>query len=187
MSDRSRSIDKKSDPYCGLPLRHTFGINFIRFDNITCRNNASISNFGGGFRWKSEYPWCIIEVKMNDKPNVIVRFSTKSNLEVEFATTTNQTIDSCEAFHSKLNNLFIASHPNIYNFIDVLKNIQSEINKIIRRNRQKKIPSNCRKRKLNSKKIIEYNNSERSDEYINYFTMISNHSQNHENLQGSVS
>ncbi|KAE9530089.1 hypothetical protein AGLY_011551 [Aphis glycines] len=30
---------------------------------ITSRNNASISNFGGGFRWKSEYPWCIIEFK----------------------------------------------------------------------------------------------------------------------------
>ncbi|KAE9529497.1 hypothetical protein AGLY_011593 [Aphis glycines] len=28
---------------------------------ITSRNNASISNFGGGFRWQSEYPWCIIE------------------------------------------------------------------------------------------------------------------------------
>ncbi|KAF0769544.1 Uncharacterized protein FWK35_00005104, partial [Aphis craccivora] len=24
--------------------------------SITSRNNASISNFGGGFRWKSEYP-----------------------------------------------------------------------------------------------------------------------------------
>ncbi|KAF0773229.1 Uncharacterized protein FWK35_00007673 [Aphis craccivora] len=23
-------------------------------------NNASISNFGGGFRWKNEYLWCII-------------------------------------------------------------------------------------------------------------------------------
>ncbi|KAF0764062.1 Uncharacterized protein FWK35_00007248, partial [Aphis craccivora] len=28
---------------------------------ITSRNNAPISNFGGGFRCKSEYPWCIIE------------------------------------------------------------------------------------------------------------------------------
>ncbi|KAE9541284.1 hypothetical protein AGLY_004529 [Aphis glycines] len=28
---------------------------------ITSQNNASISNFGGGFRWKGEYPWCIIE------------------------------------------------------------------------------------------------------------------------------
>ncbi|KAF0762918.1 Uncharacterized protein FWK35_00016591 [Aphis craccivora] len=30
---------------------------------ITSQNNAPISNYGGGFRCKSEYPWCIIEVK----------------------------------------------------------------------------------------------------------------------------
>ncbi|KAE9545787.1 hypothetical protein AGLY_001330 [Aphis glycines] len=30
---------------------------------ITSRNNAPISNYGGGFRCKSEYPWCIIEIK----------------------------------------------------------------------------------------------------------------------------
>ncbi|KAF0768739.1 Uncharacterized protein FWK35_00010653, partial [Aphis craccivora] len=28
---------------------------------ITSRNNAPISNYGGGFRCKSKYPWCIIE------------------------------------------------------------------------------------------------------------------------------
>ncbi|KAE9530628.1 hypothetical protein AGLY_011090 [Aphis glycines] len=28
---------------------------------ITSRNNAPISNYGGGFRCKSEYPWCIME------------------------------------------------------------------------------------------------------------------------------
>ncbi|KAF0761224.1 Uncharacterized protein FWK35_00024847 [Aphis craccivora] len=28
---------------------------------ITSRNNAPNSNYGGGFRCKSEYPWCIIE------------------------------------------------------------------------------------------------------------------------------
>ncbi|KAE9537549.1 hypothetical protein AGLY_006572 [Aphis glycines] len=28
---------------------------------ITSRNNAPISNYGSGFRCKSEYPWCIIE------------------------------------------------------------------------------------------------------------------------------
>ncbi|KAF0750365.1 Uncharacterized protein FWK35_00022271 [Aphis craccivora] len=33
-------------------------INFTMI--ITSRNNASISNYGGGFRCKSEYPWCII-------------------------------------------------------------------------------------------------------------------------------
>ncbi|KAF0693279.1 Uncharacterized protein FWK35_00031624, partial [Aphis craccivora] len=30
---------------------------------ITSRNNAPISNYGGGFRCKSEYHWCIIQVK----------------------------------------------------------------------------------------------------------------------------
>ncbi|KAF0773030.1 phosphatidylinositol phosphatase PTPRQ [Aphis craccivora] len=37
---------------------------------ITTRNNAPISNFGGGFRCKSEYPWCIIEVKSKHFPTV---------------------------------------------------------------------------------------------------------------------
>ncbi|KAF0764475.1 Uncharacterized protein FWK35_00024160, partial [Aphis craccivora] len=31
---------------------------------ITSRNNAPISNYGGGFRCKSEYPWCIIGKKL---------------------------------------------------------------------------------------------------------------------------
>ncbi|KAF0746588.1 Uncharacterized protein FWK35_00030523, partial [Aphis craccivora] len=31
-----------------------------QYSSITSRNNAPISNFGGGFQCKSEYPWCII-------------------------------------------------------------------------------------------------------------------------------
>ncbi|KAF0700435.1 Uncharacterized protein FWK35_00032396, partial [Aphis craccivora] len=38
---------------------------------INCRNNTSISNFRGGFRWQSEYPWCIIEVKCKYFPIVL--------------------------------------------------------------------------------------------------------------------
>ncbi|KAF0716261.1 Uncharacterized protein FWK35_00021802 [Aphis craccivora] len=34
---------------------------------ITSRNNAPISNYRGGFRCKSEYPWCIIEIKILKK------------------------------------------------------------------------------------------------------------------------
>ncbi|KAF0766972.1 Uncharacterized protein FWK35_00019262 [Aphis craccivora] len=37
---------------------------------ITSRNNASISNFGDGFRWQNEYPWSIIEVKSKHSPTV---------------------------------------------------------------------------------------------------------------------
>ncbi|KAF0718309.1 Uncharacterized protein FWK35_00028652 [Aphis craccivora] len=48
---------------------------------ITSRNNAPISNYGGGFRCKSEYPWCIINKKKNDEKTGIFtqnQFSTKS-------------------------------------------------------------------------------------------------------------
>ncbi|KAF0729225.1 Uncharacterized protein FWK35_00025519, partial [Aphis craccivora] len=34
---------------------------------ITKRNNDSISNFEGGFRWQNEYPWCIIEKNKKKK------------------------------------------------------------------------------------------------------------------------
>ncbi|KAE9543288.1 hypothetical protein AGLY_003199 [Aphis glycines] len=44
---------------------------------ITSQKNASISNFGGGFRWKSEYLWCIIEVK--SKNFVTVFKKTENN------------------------------------------------------------------------------------------------------------
>ncbi|KAF0764860.1 Uncharacterized protein FWK35_00006774 [Aphis craccivora] len=35
-----------------------------------CRNNAPISNFGGGFRSKSEYTWGTIVVKSKHFPTV---------------------------------------------------------------------------------------------------------------------
>ncbi|KAF0737177.1 Uncharacterized protein FWK35_00027685, partial [Aphis craccivora] len=37
---------------------------------ITGRNNAPISIFGGDFRCKSEYLWCIIEVKSKHFPTL---------------------------------------------------------------------------------------------------------------------
>ncbi|KAF0755730.1 Uncharacterized protein FWK35_00033906 [Aphis craccivora] len=36
---------------------------------ITIRNNAPISNYGGGFQCKSEYPWCIIEFSKKLRTN----------------------------------------------------------------------------------------------------------------------
>ncbi|KAF0768003.1 Uncharacterized protein FWK35_00006087 [Aphis craccivora] len=43
---------------------------FVSVYSITSRNNAPILNFGGDFRCKSEYPWCIIEVKSKHFPTV---------------------------------------------------------------------------------------------------------------------
>ncbi|KAF0700368.1 Uncharacterized protein FWK35_00035847, partial [Aphis craccivora] len=44
---------------------------FVSVYSITSRNNDPISNYGCGFRCKSEYPWCIIEVKSKHFPTVI--------------------------------------------------------------------------------------------------------------------
>jgi hypothetical protein len=60
------------------------------------------------------------------------------NRWAEYASTTNRTTKIYEAFHSKLNILFIASHPNNYYFIDILKNIQPETCIKIRSNSQRK-------------------------------------------------
>ncbi|KAF0768759.1 Uncharacterized protein FWK35_00000396 [Aphis craccivora] len=51
---------KKNMKYVNICMKHI----------ITSRNNASISNYGGGFRCKSEYPWCIIQVKSKHFPTV---------------------------------------------------------------------------------------------------------------------
>ncbi|KAF0748993.1 Uncharacterized protein FWK35_00020741 [Aphis craccivora] len=50
--------------------------------NITSRNNAPILNFGGGFRCKSEYPWCIIEVKSKHFPTVFKKIE-KNKVSVD--------------------------------------------------------------------------------------------------------
>ncbi|KAF0764748.1 Uncharacterized protein FWK35_00004686 [Aphis craccivora] len=42
----------------------------VSVHSITSRNNAPNSNFGGGFRCKIEYPWCIIKIKSNHLPTV---------------------------------------------------------------------------------------------------------------------
>ncbi|KAF0711730.1 Uncharacterized protein FWK35_00038579, partial [Aphis craccivora] len=40
---------------------------FVFVYSIISRNNAPISNYGRGFQCKSEYPWCIIEIKIKSK------------------------------------------------------------------------------------------------------------------------
>ncbi|KAF0755191.1 Uncharacterized protein FWK35_00020905 [Aphis craccivora] len=55
--------------------------------SITCRNNASISNFRRGFRCQSEYPWCIIQVKIKHIPTLfkkIVKNNKKVTEKLEF-------------------------------------------------------------------------------------------------------
>ncbi|KAF0771716.1 Uncharacterized protein FWK35_00012215 [Aphis craccivora] len=50
---------------------------FVSVHSITSRNNASILSFGGGFRWQSEYSWCIIEAKSKHFPKVFKKNQEK--------------------------------------------------------------------------------------------------------------
>ncbi|KAF0719587.1 Uncharacterized protein FWK35_00031767 [Aphis craccivora] len=67
-----------------MNLVGALGRSFFEFPNsITSRNNTSISNFGGGFRCKSEYPWCIKEKnkkkKMTEKREFLRKTSFRPN------------------------------------------------------------------------------------------------------------
>ncbi|KAF0769759.1 Uncharacterized protein FWK35_00003557, partial [Aphis craccivora] len=57
---------------------------------ITSQNNAPNSNFGGGFRCKSEYPWCIIEVKSKHFPTVFKKIEKKKKKRKTGIFTQNQ-------------------------------------------------------------------------------------------------
>ena len=59
---------ERSDEYIDFTMMGDFF--FVSVHSITSPNNSSISNFKGGFRWQSEYPWCIIEVKSKHFPTV---------------------------------------------------------------------------------------------------------------------
>ncbi|KAF0757808.1 Uncharacterized protein FWK35_00022749 [Aphis craccivora] len=54
---------ERSEECIDFTMMCVFFFVFVSVYSITSQNNAPISNFGGGFRWKSEYPWCIIQVK----------------------------------------------------------------------------------------------------------------------------
>lgn len=45
----------------------------------------------------------------------------------EFSNSLIRTTNACESFHSKLNGMFYSSYPNIFQFVEVLKNIQTDI------------------------------------------------------------
>jgi hypothetical protein len=78
----------------------------------------------------------------------------------EFSTTSNCTSNSCESFHSKLNSLFYTAHPNIYIFIDALKEIQSNTYIQIRsKDMSKKSKHNIEKENILRKQMTQYKNN----------------------------
>ncbi|KAF0712155.1 Uncharacterized protein FWK35_00028927 [Aphis craccivora] len=54
---------ERSEECIDFTMMCVFFFVFVSVYSRNSRNNAPISNYGDGFRCKSEYPWCIIEVK----------------------------------------------------------------------------------------------------------------------------
>ncbi|KAF0771656.1 Uncharacterized protein FWK35_00001259, partial [Aphis craccivora] len=80
---------------------------------ITSRNNTPISNFGGGFRCKSEYPWCIIEVKISKKSRKTKKNDGKTGIFTQNQFSTNSVfLYGC---NSKTNCCkYLKFSPNVY-------------------------------------------------------------------------
>jgi len=49
------------------------------------------------------------------------------NIWASASATLTRTINACESFHSHFNKSFYTPHPHIYNFMDKLLELQSEI------------------------------------------------------------
>ncbi|KAF0744896.1 Uncharacterized protein FWK35_00020723 [Aphis craccivora] len=136
---------------------------------ITSRNNAPISNFGGGLRCKSEYPWCIIQFKNKrekqkksyGKTGIFTQnqFSTKSIFLYGCNSKTN---------HSK----YLKFSPNVYVsviYIHVDKKIFSNFHEICRKRenlQDKNYNTNISRRFL---KILPYTRKCRNNASISNF------------------
>jgi len=70
-----------------------------------------------------------------------------------------RTTNSCEAFHSKFNSMFYSSHPNIFQFVEVIKNLQCEVYIKIRSNGQLS-KTTQEKHLFLSQKLNAYNNGQ---------------------------
>ncbi|KAE9542890.1 hypothetical protein AGLY_002801, partial [Aphis glycines] len=72
------------------------------------------------------------------RPEEVTDATFPPNIWSAFAATTVRTTNSCESYHSRLNRRFYSPHPNIFNFIDELLEVQSETQIKLRSKNQKK-------------------------------------------------
>ncbi|KAF0761862.1 Uncharacterized protein FWK35_00006103 [Aphis craccivora] len=94
---------------------------FVSVYSISSRNNAPISNFGSGFRCKSEDSWCIIENKSKHFPTVFKKIEkNKKNTEKrEFLCKTS--------FRPNIQKLIIVNIRNFHQIVDK-KNLDDQTN-----------------------------------------------------------
>jgi hypothetical protein len=81
----------------------------------------------------------------------------------EFSSSISRTTNVCESFHAKLNGMFNLSHPNIYQFIEALNEVQigsyTKIDCTAIRN-LKRAKRTVKKEDIISKQMLQYSNGE---------------------------
>ncbi|KAF0763476.1 Uncharacterized protein FWK35_00010220, partial [Aphis craccivora] len=93
-------------------------------EQYNTRNNASISNFRSGFRWQSEYSWCIIDVKRVHFPTFFKKIENnkkKSDGKTGFLTQNQFSTKSIFLFGCNLKTnhcKYLTTSPN--NYISVI-------------------------------------------------------------------
>ena len=110
-------IDSESSKY----LKYFFGLPFLHPDEvINCFTDdlISIKPLDEKIDIFTDY---ILETY------ILPESSFPPSLWAEYSATTMRTTNSCEAFHSKLNAMFYNAHPNIFQFIDTMKRLQTDI------------------------------------------------------------
>ncbi|KAF0769944.1 Uncharacterized protein FWK35_00017106 [Aphis craccivora] len=75
------------------------------------------SNFGGGFRCKSEYPWYIIEVKSKQFPTVFKKIEKKNDGKTGIFTQNQLVFDQIEFFLWFVDKKFLDDQKVPYEFI----------------------------------------------------------------------
>lgn len=92
-------------------------------------------------------------------------------LWAEKSCSSQRTTNACESFHSKFKKCFDSPHPNIYKFIEVLKNMQTDTTILIRSSLEKqRVPRKAIRQRIIfiENKIKQLNNNEITiKEYVN--------------------
>ncbi|KAF0760583.1 Uncharacterized protein FWK35_00030436, partial [Aphis craccivora] len=100
-----------------ISYKHNKFYFYVSVYSIICQNNAPISNFGGGFRCKSEYPWCIIEEKSKNFPTAFKKMRKKNDGKTGFFSQNQFSTKSIflYGYNSKTNHCkYLKCSPNVY-------------------------------------------------------------------------
>jgi len=130
--------------------------------------------FGLSFLKPDEVNNCFYEDLMAIKPNdervdnflnyfeknyILLESKFQPSLWAEFSNSLMRTTNACESFHSKLNSMFYSSYPNIFQFVEVLKNVQTDIYiKMRSSNKRNKRREDVEKEEFIKKTMTEFEN-----------------------------